>query len=75
MVVGNKLDLMKEREVTNSMVDFKSQIRTTNNLYVSSLTGENVEKSFEYLIGLFLKKEKKDNLEKSELFENYCFCY
>lgn len=67
--------MMKEREVTHSMVDFKSQIRTTDNLYVSSKTGENVTLGFENLISLYVKNKRRITMQKSELIENNCYCY
>ena len=55
IVIGNKLDLIQEREISNSMVDFKSQIYTSENLYVSAKTGQNVEESFDIIFDLFFK--------------------
>lgn len=74
LIVGNKHDMLDDREVSNSMIDFKSQIRTSLNYYVSAKTGHNVEKCFTKLLKMQQKYFKKNQSNNNLVFENNSHC-
>ena len=65
LLVGNKIDLEEQREVSKDQVDkFKEKHDTSSLIEISLKTGENVEKMFLNLTCMILKIDPKEALGK-----------
>ena len=76
IVVGNKTDLSNKREVPmEEAIKFAKSIGVASYIECSFKTGKNVEKMFERLVRLMLKKEKERSVIDSSSNLNNRFYY
>ena len=67
LLVGNKLDLEENREVSQEQVDkFKGDYNISSSMEISLKTGENVEEMFRKLVRMDLKKGEETKELKIE---------
>ena len=61
VILGNKCDLEKERQITKEQGESKAKKYNAGFFEVSALSGKNIDKAFERLISEVIRKEKKRN--------------
>ena len=67
VILGNKCDLEKERQITKEQGESKAKKYNAGFFEVSALSGKNIDKAFERLISEVIRKEKKEiNLDENE---------
>jgi len=60
VILGNKCDLEKERQITKEQGESKAKKYNAGFFEVSAFSGKNIDKAFEKLISEVIKKDKKE---------------